>query len=162
MHKALLAALASTALLSTGCEQQPVAGETAEVDGSQAEQAIGDTNQRWLALVKQKDAAAIANLYSEEGAFMAPNAPIALGRPAIQQGWQNLLDLPEMTLTFTTDDLDLSGAADMAIDRGTYQFTANPEGGAIEDTGKYVVVWRNIDGEWKVTHDIFNSDSPAG
>ena len=42
----------------------------------------------------------------------------------------------------------------MALDRGTYRLG--------EDTGKYVVVWRKIGGEWKAAADIFNSDKPEG
>ena len=29
------------------------------------------------------------------------------------------------------------------------------------DKGKYVVVWKPVNGEWKLFRDIFNSDMPA-
>ena len=37
----------------------------------------------------------------------------------------------------------------------------SPGGEPLTDTGKYVVVWRKIDGKWKAAADIFNSDLPA-
>jgi hypothetical protein len=36
-----------------------------------------------------------------------------------------------------------------------------PKGKVLTDTGKYVVVWRKVGGEWKAAADIFNSDLPA-
>lgn len=27
--------------------------------------------------------------------------------------------------------------------------------------GKYIVLWKKVDGEWKLFRDIFNSDLPA-
>jgi ketosteroid isomerase-like protein len=49
----------------------------------------------------------------------------------------------------------------MALDRGTYKLAVAPNGTAKTDTGKYVVVWRKIGGEWKAAADIFNSDLAA-
>jgi ketosteroid isomerase-like protein len=34
-------------------------------------------------------------------------------------------------------------------------------GGQMIDTGKYVVVWKQEDSEWKVHRDIWNSNMPA-
>jgi len=28
------------------------------------------------------------------------------------------------------------------------------------DKGKYIVIWKKVDGEWKYYRDIFNSDLP--
>jgi ketosteroid isomerase-like protein len=29
--------------------------------------------------------------------------------------------------------------------------------GSHADHGKFIAVWKNVDGEWKIVHDIFNS-----
>ena len=47
------------------------------------EQAIRGQVDRWLQLVKAKDAAGIAALYVDDGAVMPPNAPSGKGRAAI-------------------------------------------------------------------------------
>ena len=33
--------------------------------------------------------------------------------------------------------------------------------GELADRGKFIEIWRLVDGEWKITNDIFNSDLPA-
>ncbi len=49
----------------------------------------------------------------------------------------------------------------MALDRGTYTLTVAPAGTTQTDTGKYVVLWSKIGGDWKAVADIFNSNLPA-
>jgi ketosteroid isomerase-like protein len=36
-----------------------------------------------------------------------------------------------------------------------------PKGKRIEDSGKFVVAWKKVNGEWKVAYDIYNSDKPT-
>ena len=137
------------------------ANSAAAVDTGADEQAIRGQVDRWLQLVKAKDAAGIAQLYTEDGAVMPPNAPIGEGRAAIQQTWASMMQTPGFGLTFTPEQIIVASSGDMALDRGTYSLTIAPNGATLTDTGKYVVVWRKIGSEWKAAADIFNSDLPA-
>ena len=160
--------LSATALLLPACQaSNKPANEAAEVNGSAAvdtgadEKAISGQVDRWLQLVKAKDAAAIAGLYTEDGTVMPPNGPIGKGRDAIQKTWASMMATPGFDLTFTPEQIIVSSSGDIALDRGTYKLAIAPRGKAESDTGKYVVVWRKIGGEWKAAADIFNSDLPA-
>jgi uncharacterized protein (TIGR02246 family) len=167
MRKSLFL-LSVTALLLPACQvgEKP-ADDAAELNSAEAvdtgadEQAIRGHVDRWLQLVTAKDAAGIAELYAEDGAVMPPNASIGKGRAAVQQTWASMMGTPGFGLTFTPEQILVSTAGDMALDRGTYRLTIAPNGPTQTDTGKYVVVWRKIGGEWKVAADIFNSDLPA-
>ena len=160
--------LSVTALLLPACQvsEKPANG-AAEVNSTAAgdtgvdEQAIRGHVDRWLQLVKAKDAAGIAELYANDGTVMPPNAPIGKGRAAIQQTWASMMRTPGFDLTFVPEQIIVSSSGDMALDRGTYSLAVAPDGTAQTDTGKYVVVWRKIGGEWKAAADIFNSDLPA-
>lgn len=44
---------------------------------------------------------------------------------------------------------------------GRIKLAAAPNGKAMTDTGKYVVVSRKVGNEWKAAADIFNSDLAA-
>ena len=168
MTKSLLL-LSAAALLLPACQvREKAANDAAEVNASAAvdpgadEQAIRKQVDRWLELVKAKDAAGIAGLYAEDGAVMPPNAPIGKGRAAIQQTWASMMQTPGFDLNIVPEQIIVSSSGDMALDRGTYRLAIAPNGTAQTDTGKYVVVWRKIGGEWKAAADIFNSDLPAG
>lgn len=167
MTKSLLL-LSAAALLLPACQAgDKPAGNTAATNGAAAvdsaadEQAIRGQVDRWLQLVKAKDAAAIAQLYTDDGAVMPPNGPIGKGHEAIEKTWASLMQTPGIDLTFAPEQITVSQSGDMALDRGTYRLTVAPDGKPQQDTGKYVVVWRKVDGTWKAAADIFNSDLPA-
>lgn len=160
--------LVATGLLISSCDtgKETVTGASSEAAASVAntadEEAIRRQVARWLQLIKSKDSAAIAQIYTEDGAVMPPNATIGKGRAAIQQTWASMMNTPGFELTFVPEQIILSGSADMALDRGTYRLAIAPSGKVQNDTGKYVVVWRKVGGEWKAAADIFNSDLPVG
>jgi uncharacterized protein (TIGR02246 family) len=116
---------------------------------------------QWLALVKAKDAAGIAQLYTDDGAVMPPNGPIGKGRAAVQETWASMMQTPGFDLTINPEQIVVSSSGDMALDRGAYRLTVASAGAPESDIGKYVVVWRKMGGEWKAAADIFNSDSPV-
>jgi len=161
--------LSVAALLLPACQAgEKSANGAAEVNGTAAadtgadEQAIRGQVDGWLKLVKAKDAAGIAELYTTDGAVMPPNGPIGKGHAEIQKTWAAMMGTPGFDLTFVPEQIIVSSSGDMALDRGTYKLAVAPNGAAQTDTGKYVVVWRKIGSEWKAAADIFNSDLPAG
>lgn len=166
MTKSLLL-LSAAALLLPACHAgEKSADSSAQADGTAAasgadEQAIRGRVDNWLQLVKAKDAAGIAALYTDDGAVMPPNTPIAKGHGPVQHFWASLMQTPGFDLTFVPELITVSTSGDMALDRGTYRLTVTPHGKTETDTGKYVVVWRKVGSDWKAAADIFNSDLPA-
>lgn len=163
------ALLISISALLTACQaggkpadNAATATRATAADTGAEERALRGHVDHWLQLVKAKDAAAIADLYAPDGAVMPPNAPISKGRAAIETTWASMMRTPGFDLTFTPEQIVVSSSGDMALDRGTYRLTIAPKGTAQTDTGKYVVVWRKIGGDWKAAADIFNSDLASG
>ena len=150
--RSVLVAAASAVLLSSLAT--PVSAQ------SQDEQAIRSLIQQWVKLVAAKNADAVAELYAPDAAIMPPNAPLAEGREAIAATWRSMMQAPGFQLTFAPTRIEVSKGGDMAMDRGTYRLMTQATSGAVEDRGKYVVVWRKVDGRWKAAADIFNSDLP--
>ena len=151
--KPLFAGLLAITLI--GCVEKK---ESEAAQGAADQQAIQDTNAQWLRLIKDGNAAAVAQLYLPDGAIMPPGAPKAQGPKAIEKVWSGLIATPGFGLTFKADDITVSSAGDMALDRGTYRLETGSPSAPTQDVGKYVVVWRKIEGKWKVAADIFNSD----
>ena len=57
------------------------------------------------------------------------------------------------------DILETTGCGETAYEVGKY--TLLGRGGQTLDSGKYVVIWRQEDGQWKLHRDIFNTSLPA-
>ena len=74
-----------------------------------------------------------------------------------QAFWKGMFDMGIKELVLETTDLEDHG--DTAIDIGRY--TLKADGGAVADHGKYIVIWKNDGGTWKVHRDIFNTNQPG-
>jgi uncharacterized protein (TIGR02246 family) len=109
--------------------------------------------------IANRDAAALASLYHEDGRFLPPNMEPSEGRGAIQSTMQQLLDMGARSLDI--EPIEVREAGDMTIEYGRYTLGIEPQGaGAITDVGKYVVVHETrSDGATKIALDIFNSNS---
>lgn len=138
-----------------------MAGSAAAGGAMVPEQLIRELDARWVAAVAAKDVDALARIYAVDGMFLAPNAPLVEGRKGIAEVWAGLLGLPGISLTFEPMRIEVSESADLASDVGSYALAVDGEGGRVRDQGKYVVVWKKVNGAWKVLVDIFNSNLPA-
>lgn len=105
------------------------------------------------------NAAKVASFYTADATFMPPNEPIVKGRTGIQAWFQKQIDAGALTLRLTPTESRISG--DLAFEAGTYTFSMKPKTGEpVNDTGKYIVVLMKAGTDWKISHDIFNSDLP--
>ena len=124
------------------------------------EQRIRELDAAWVAAVAAKDAKATAAFYADDGRIMPQNAPGAEGLDAVGEVWSGLFRLKDFALTFEPTHIAVAEAGDIAYDIGTYSLAFTSDQGPVQDLGKYVVVWKKVNGEWKVAADIFNSNGP--
>jgi uncharacterized protein (TIGR02246 family) len=132
-------------LLATGCMQAP----QTDLEGLKAMQDV------WQSALDARDAAALAATYAEDGALMPPNSETVIGRAAIEA---NLTDSLASSISFGLKDTEVYAHGDVGYKVGTY--TVSDAGGATIDEGKYVEVWRHVDGKWQLHRDIWNSNLP--
>ena len=100
-------------------------------------------------------------LHSEDIVWMPPNAKVEEGKDALRQWGQPLFDQFTITQTASFEEVKISG--DWAFGRGPYkdEFVPKKEGDTIVDIGKFLYIFeRQADKSWKITHVIWNSDSP--
>jgi uncharacterized protein (TIGR02246 family) len=124
------------------------------------EASINAQNKKWLDLITKKDAAGVAQIYTDDGAIFPPNSPKAAGRASLQTFWGEFFKIPGMSLTFKTEKLVFSADHTMATDIGTYEAGFGEGANRVIDKGKSVVVWVKRDGNWLVLTDMFSSDAP--
>jgi uncharacterized protein (TIGR02246 family) len=105
----------------------------------------------------QGDAAGIAALYTENGQFLPPNGDFVSGQHAIQTTFQALMDSGIKSIKL--DTLEVESYGDTASEVGKY--TLEGEGGQVLDKGKFIVIWKQEAGQWKLHRDIINTSMPA-
>ena len=114
---------------------------------------IAATNKAFMAAFGQGDADGVSNLYTKTGSVLPPNSEIIGGIAAIRGFWQAVMDMGIKGAKLETVDLEVYPGG--AWERGNYTLTGAK--GEVMDRGKYIVVWKEEGGKWKLHRDIWNS-----
>src|SRR5438270_774133 len=126
--------------------------------GSDVRQAIEAGNRNFMAAFARGDAAGMAALYTANAQLLPPNSDVVAGTQAIQAMWQAVMGMGIKEATLQTGEVEAHG--DTAFEVG--RFSLKGEGGHVLDQGKYIVIWKQEGGQWKLHRDIWNSSQPAG
>lgn len=170
----LLAGLLLPAAVLAACArgERPAAGE--EGTGQEMEMASGVDMAALASAADQietafsqayarGDAAAVADLYTDDAVQVAPDGTVRKGHDAIQAETEaaiGQMGTPDVTITRQT--LDASG--DIAYSTGHYEITGQVEGQAqpLHVEGQYLVVLkRAADGTWKIAAHAWNESAPG-
>lgn len=111
--------------------------------------------QAWQNAYNAGDAAAVTALYTTDAKLLVPGAEPGSGPKAIQKLIAADIALGgKLTLTL----VDVVGFGDYALETGKWVATS-PDGKHL-DHGPYLVLYKKVDGGWKMYRDIWNSSMP--
>ena len=117
---------------------------------------IDTTNRKFEAAVAAGDAAGAARaVYTRDCRIMPPGSETVMGREAAEQFWPAAIAQLGVTRV-ELSSVDLQPLGDGAYEVGRATLTM---GGGQQATAKYVVIWRQEDGEWRWHVDIWNLDA---
>jgi uncharacterized protein (TIGR02246 family) len=122
---------------------------------SVAEQ-IRNKNAEFVEAFHRKDGAAIAAMYSTTAKVLPPGGDTVEGKSKIQAFWESVFKAGITDAKLESVEVDLIGGY-TAIETGRFEMHAGRE---TVDRGKYLVVWRNEDGQWTLHRDVWNSSVP--
>ncbi len=132
-------------LLTAGCME---ASQT-DLDELKAMEGV------WQSAYDANDAAVISAVYSDNGALLPPNSESVNGQAALENYFR---DFQATGMRIEIRDTEAYMHGDVGYTLGAYTITS-ADGAAI-DKGKYIAIWRFIDGTWRMHRDIFNTNLP--
>jgi len=97
----------------------------------------------------------VAGHYADDAEILVAHHPAIEGKAAIAVFFKANID-KYIGLGNDTTWSEVRG--DMAVEQGVYT-VRNVKVGENVETGKYIRVWKNINGSWKLYRDMFSSDS---
>ena len=112
-----------------------------------------------VAALNAGDADAWAGCFAADGVQMPPNAPANVGMESILGFCRGLLGMFDVEFSMVPADIEVAG--ECVIEHGAYDIALTPHAGGegMQDTGKYVTTYRReVDGAWRISRDIWNSD----
>jgi ketosteroid isomerase-like protein len=151
----LLAVVLVTGLICS-CNNEAAKTETAAFNLDSAKAAIAASNKVFGASFATGDSAAFVNLYTSDGCMYPPTMPKMCGPAAITAFFNEGHKGGIANIALTTEEV--MGGKDAVVETGKYEvFIAN---NVSVEKGKFIVVWKEENGKWKMHRDIWNSDAP--
>lgn len=125
-----------------------------------AEDTILAADAAWLKVYQAKDLAKSVAFCDEQGSTLAPNAPIATGKDAIEKVIAD--DFVHDNITWHANKVGVARSGDLGYTSGTTEMNSKDASGkTVVYNGKYLTMWKKQkDGSWRVLYDMFNSDLP--
>ncbi|MDX5422421.1 MAG: SgcJ/EcaC family oxidoreductase [Hymenobacteraceae bacterium] len=118
---------------------------------------IRHANDKFERNFAKGDATGMASLYTEDGVLLPTGSDMIKGKNGIRDFWQGAMDMGVKEAKLET--VELEQCENTAIEMGKY--TLSGEGGQAIDQGKYIVIWKQENGQWKLQKDIWNSSVGA-
>ena len=106
--------------------------------------------------IEQGDFEGIGNLYGEDAKILPPNMDMLEGRDSIRAFWQRASEMG--IKSYKPEILEVEYSGNLGFFVGKYTLYGNEN--KIINKGKFITVFKNIDVEWRVYRDIFNSSIP--
>ena len=113
---------------------------------------IAAINRQFEDAARKGDLDRLASLYTPDAIALPPDGPQVKGREAIKQMWGTVaqqMGLKDVRL----NTLDFEQAGDTGYEVGEATLTV-ASGTAVV---KFVVVWKKLDGQWRLHRDIWNA-----
>lgn len=125
-------------------------------DPMAAKSAIEAANAKFSEAFRKGDSAAIASFYTDDGWMLPPNSEPIKGSGNIAGAWGSFIRMGVKDLKLMTDEV--LGSQDQLTEIGRYEIVDNQD--KVVDTGKYIVVWKPVNGTWKLYRDMWSSNMP--
>src|SRR6266487_4079655 len=129
--------------------------DSTSFDMSKAKSVIADINEKFSEELRKGDSVGMASHYASDALVMPPNSEPA-PKDKIVSAWGGAIRMGVKDVKLITDDV--TGNAEVLVETGRYEMYG--DNNKLLDKGKYVVIWKPENGEWKLYRDIWNTSMP--
>ena len=151
-----LGILAMGTMLLSSCNNEAAKTETAGFSIDSAKAAIAASNKIFGACFATGDSTTFANCYTSDACINVTNMPRMCGTQAITAFFNGGHKMGITNIALTTEEV--MGGKDAVVEVGKYEMFVGDKVSA--EKGKFIVVWKEENGKWKMHRDIWNSDAP--
>jgi uncharacterized protein (TIGR02246 family) len=117
---------------------------------------ISEANNAFMDAFNAHDAKALASVYTSDGILLPPNYEKLEGTEAIEGFFESIFEMGVDHASLET--IYAEGHGDSAYEEGKFLlYSADDD---VLDQGKYIVIWKKVDGTWKLHIDMWNSSMP--
>ena len=118
--------------------------------------AIAASNATFGSGFATQDSAGFASHYTSDACINPSNIPQICGQQGIMAYFNGGYQMGVRDIKITTNEV--MGGKDGVIETGAYEIFGAQ--GVSFEKGKFIVMWKEENGKWKMHRDIWNSDAP--
>lgn len=124
-------------------------------DAKSVRAAIEALDKKYDEAFNKGDAGALASLHLDDAQILAPDAETVKGRPAIEQFWKaEIKSATTLGAKNASKPIEIEEHGGVAHETGSW--VSIKAGGSIIEEGKYLVLWKKHDGQWKIFRETWN------
>jgi len=137
---------------------KPASNEAAKpaFDLAKAKTEIEAANKQTMDAIAKGDSVGVANMYTEDAKLMFTGMPAAEGKAAIQSVFGGIINSGVTKIELNTGEV--WGNEDLLAEEGGVTIYVKDQ---VVGQEKFIVLWKKVNGQWKVFRDISNSNAPA-
>jgi ketosteroid isomerase-like protein len=151
-----LLGIACVVILFCSCNNEAAKTEAAGFSLDSAKAAIATSNKAFGGYFASGDSTAFANCYTSDACINPSNMPRMCGTQAIIAFFNGGRKMGISNIALTTEEV--IGGKDAVVEVGKYEMFVGDKISA--EKGKFIVIWKEENGKWKMYRDIWNSDAP--
>ncbi|NOT50332.1 MAG: nuclear transport factor 2 family protein [Chitinophagaceae bacterium] len=147
--------LAAVILLASCSQHKHDHDGSAKFDIEPVRAHIDNANKTYGERFTSNDTAFYAARYCMDAVIMPEQMGAIHGRDSIRHFNYNGGNNKDFKISITATSV--YGSADAVIEEGVYTFPGDD--GVIYDKGKFIAIWKQEDGKWKLFREIWNTDN---
>ncbi|HSN60391.1 MAG TPA: DUF4440 domain-containing protein [Ferruginibacter sp.] len=158
MRKILSAITFLSVLFLFSCDARVETSTTKSFNLDSAKAQIASSNEAFGKAWATGDSTSFASRYTSDACINPPNMPRMCGTAAITAFFNGGYAMGVRNVKLTTEEV--MGSAEVVAETGTYAML-DSAGNTLEN-GKFIVLWKEENGVWKMHKDVWNSDAAPG
>lgn len=144
-----------TAMIFIACNDMKENDPENDFDLASVKRQIHEANTVYGERFKTNDTAYYAAKYCRDAVIMPEQIPMIAGLDSIRHFNYNNGKNRDFIISVTATNI--YGSADAVVEEGFYTFPGT--GGVIYGRGKFIAIWKQEDGKWKLYREIWNTDA---
>ena len=143
------------ALAVVGVASEAVAGSKEDMA------AIEKVREMEAAAVNEGNPDHVTHIYAKDVKYVPPGEPALEGTDAVREWLEAMIEHVDAELEYTWADITVQGDWAYEQYRGVVTMTPKAGGDSMTENVRGIHIYqRGKDGAWKITHDIWNTDTP--
>ncbi len=112
-------------------------------------------------VLNASDVGGVLALYTEDGVFMAPNNPSAVGIQQVEAAYTGVFQAIDLNVEFEIVEIEvISDDWAFARTNSSGTTTINATGDQVAEGNQELFVLRKVDGDWKISRYGFSTTNP--